>query len=262
MSTDPTKIYTEEFFTEISEGTSAAIVVPVVLQYVQPDSVVDLGCGLGGWLAEFKQRGATEVLGIDGDYVPRHLLQIPPKCFLAADLTQPLNIGRRFDLAVSLEVAEHLPESSATSFVATLTDLAPVVLFSAAIPFQGGNHHINLQWPEYWADLFARRGFEVIDCIRELVWWNPRVSWWYSQNTFFFVSPEGFARHPALQAIRNGERKPLRAVHPDNYVSALNHVQHPPLRQLLAQLPGATWRTVWRRLGLSRREQKKKFGDV
>ena len=63
------------------------------------------------------------------------------------DLAQPLQIDRRFDLALSLEVAEHLPPECGSEFVQTLTDLSSVILFSAAIPFQGGTDHLNEQWP-------------------------------------------------------------------------------------------------------------------
>ena len=106
---------------------------------------------------------------------------------LAGDLAQPLQIDRRFDLALSLEVAEHLPPECGSEFVQTLTDLSSVILFSAAIPFQGGTDHLNEQWPEYWADRFDARGYVPIDCIRRRIWRNEDVEWWYAQNLMFFV---------------------------------------------------------------------------
>ena len=138
---------------------SARRVLPLVFQYVQPASVVDVGCGEGAWLSEFCAAGVRDYLGVDGDYVDRTKLLIEPDRFQAADLAQGIDLGRRFDLAVCLEVAEHLPQSAAGRFVAALAALSDVVLFSAAIPQQLGTDHINLQWPGYWRELFVRHGY-------------------------------------------------------------------------------------------------------
>lgn len=107
-----------------------------------------------------------DVLGIDAPYTDRSRLRIPDELFLARDLTVPLSLERRFDLALSLEVAEHLPAAAADHFVASLTRLASVILFSAAIPDQGGEGHLNEQWPDYWVERFAAHGFGVADVLR------------------------------------------------------------------------------------------------
>ena len=112
--------------------------MPIVIDLLHPNSVVDVGCGTGGWLAEFKRHGVTNILGIDGPHIPIGQLEFDPREFLAADLTEPLRLDSYFDLAISLEVAEHLEVHRSEQFVETLTDLAPIVLFSAAIPHQGG----------------------------------------------------------------------------------------------------------------------------
>jgi hypothetical protein len=130
-----------------------------------------------------------DIFGIDGFYVRRELLEIPPEKFVAHDLQEPFRLDRIFDLVVSLEVAEHLPKESAAGFVESLTRLAPVVLFSAAIPFQGGEGHLNEQWPEYWARLFEARGYAPVDCLRRRVWQSPNVSWYYAQNVLIYVRP-------------------------------------------------------------------------
>ena len=152
------------------------------MKLVPAKSVVDVGCGLGTWLAVFREQGATATLGIDGEWIDRNHLEIPSESFMAFDLTQPLRLDRRFDLVVSLEVAEHLPPEAAETFVDSLTRLGSTILFSAAIPSQGGTHHVNEQWPEYWAHLFEKRGFRVVDAIRRRVWENGAVATWYAQN--------------------------------------------------------------------------------
>src|SRR5215831_1626594 len=118
-------LYTHGFFNQLSQGArrSAEVIVPLALELVQPNSVVDVGCGTAEWLAVFRERGIHDVTGIDGDYVSRDQLRIPPDRFLARDLTLPLAAGRAFDLAVCLEVAEHLPAQSASGFVRSLTEL-------------------------------------------------------------------------------------------------------------------------------------------
>jgi SAM-dependent methyltransferase len=190
---------------------SAEVVVPIVLELVDVLSVVDVGCGTGSWLAAFRSRGADRVLGIDGDYVDRSTLEIPAESFVAHDLGQTLDLDERFDLAMSLEVAEHLPAAAAERLVATLTELAPVVLFSAAIPEQGGTGHVSERWQDEWAALFAARGFDPVDAIRPRVWNDDRVDEWYAQNTLLYVARAEAARFPRLRAEA---ALPLRVVHP------------------------------------------------
>lgn len=202
---------------------SARRVLPLVFQYVQPASVVDVGCGEGAWLSEFCAAGVRDYLGVDGDYVDRAKLLIEPERFQAADLAQGIDLGRRFDLAVCLEVAEHLPQSAAGRFVSSLAALSDVVLFSAAIPQQLGTDHINLQWPGYWREMFARHGYEAVDCLRRPLWDDALVAWWYRQNIMFFVNRARLNDFPALDAaIARGEGgPPLALVHPSGYFDHL-----------------------------------------
>lgn len=213
--------YNSAFFADEVEFTrrSAAVIVPRMIDLVAPRSVVDVGCGVGGWLATFAQHGVSAVLGIDGDYVDRTQLEIPQDRFLAHNLESPCHIDRRFDLAVSLEVAEHIPDAHADTFVETLTALAPVVLFSAAIPHQMGVGHVNEQWPEYWVEKFAHRGFQVVDCLRAELWNDPRVCFWHAQNCLIFVQRDALALYPHL--VAEAERHPmpgLSMVHPQMFL--------------------------------------------
>lgn len=185
-------VYTSDFYQGHMEGSvsSAAVIAPIVMSLFPVKSVVDVGCGVGGWLAEFARHGVADYRGIDGDYVDRNLLKISADRFSARDLSQLSSIGERFDLACSLEVAEHLPPERAAPFVAALAESAPVVLFSAAAPGQGGDDHINEQWPSYWARLFEQHGFVTLDCIRPKIVNDARVEWWYRQNILVFCKPE------------------------------------------------------------------------
>jgi SAM-dependent methyltransferase len=185
--------YPENYHSELqkSSHSSARVMVPLLLKRVQPlRSVVDVGCGSGEWLAVFEEHNVEDVCGVDGDYVDRRMLAFPRERFIACDLRSPLSLGRRFDLVMSLEVAEHLPAESAETFVRSLVNLGAVILFSAAIPGQVGHHHVNLQWQDYWAELFDREGYAAVDCIRNYVWTDQRVASWYAQNTILYVEGE------------------------------------------------------------------------
>jgi SAM-dependent methyltransferase len=215
--------------------------------------VVDIGCGVGSWADVFNQNGVADVWGVDGDYVDRTQLQIPEERFVAHDLRLSLPMTAPFapcDLVVCLEVAEHLPDTSAETLVQSLTSLAPVVVFSAAIPYQQGANHINCQWPDYWADLFARWSYVAVDALRSRVWTNSRVNPWYAQNMIVYVREESLISYPHLVRIHADSRKgPLSLVHPALYVGAALSVQPDALsvRSIVAALPGALRRAALRR---------------
>jgi SAM-dependent methyltransferase len=198
--------------------SSARVVVPLVLKYLQPKSVLDVGCGQGLWLKAFMETGISDVVGYDGDYVERDALQIPKEKFVAANLEQPLALGRTFDLAMSLEVGEHLSDAASRAFVKSLTSAAPVVLFSAAIPGQGGVHHINEQWPAYWQERFAEQGYVPVDCLRWHLWNDARVSFFYAQNIMFYVRKDTLEIYPKLKEEHDrGHDTALALVHPQIY---------------------------------------------
>ena len=234
--------YPSRFFECIIEGSrlSAQEIVPLVLELVQPRSVVDVGCGLGTWLSVFKGHGVDEILGIDGDYVDRSKLEIPEERYLAFDLKTPLRMSRKFDLVVSLEVAEHLPGEYAGIFVDSLTRLGPVILFSAAIPFQGGTRHVNEQWPEYWRKYFQEKEYVAVDCLRRKIWRNENVEWWYAQNTLMFVRRGHLERCPSLkEESENTAISQLSIVHPKKYLEEIEWRQglHQMSQAIAALIP-------------------------
>ncbi|MGH9429782.1 MAG: glycosyltransferase, partial [Terriglobia bacterium] len=142
--------------------------------------------------------------------------------------TKPFDLGRVFDLVISLEVAEHLPGDCAPAFVECLTHLAPFVLFSAAIPFQGGDHHVNEQWPDKWAGFFQKHDYVPVDFIRKRVWKNDAVEWWYAQNTLLFVQAGLLESNPALKAeFEQTHPDQLCLVHPRQYLDSVVPAQPP-----------------------------------
>ncbi len=205
--------YDKKFFERLKDDSfrSAMKIIPLVQELIPIKSVVDVGCGTGSWLKAFQKNGVRTIYGVDGNQTG--LLEIPRNRFFRTDLRRPFKLKEKFDLAVSVEVAEHLPKKSADSFVKNLTDLAPAVLFSAAIPGQGGDHHINEQWPEYWASKFNRRGFVALDCIRTKIWKDREICWWYRQNLILYVRKSLMLENPKLSGIPIAD-PPQRFIYP------------------------------------------------
>lgn len=208
-------LYDKAFFDRREQRAqrSASVVVPFVLELLPPiSSVVDVGCGSGTWLAEFERRGISVIKGYDGGPPDLSQLQIKADCFERVDLTHLPVVGPRYDLAVCLEVGEHLPASSATKLTKFLADLSDVVLFSAALPGQGGVGHINEQPLSYWRSLFAEHGYVFYDAIRPQLWNDDRIAYWYRQNTVLAIK-SGAPTPSGLRPIGGGDL--VDVVHPD-----------------------------------------------
>ena len=196
--------YSQHFYDSNRQGSlqSAKIVIPLIMSIIDDiDSVVDFGCGIGAWLSVFKENGVRHILGVDGDYVDTSTLEIDKSEFIPHNLTTRLDLNKRFSLAMSLEVAEHLPHDKAQMFVDMLCCHSDVILFAAAIPGQGGTYHINEAYPSYWAKLFKKNGYEINDCLRGHIWSNKEIEYWYRQNIFLFTKKRSFQNEHVLDIV-------------------------------------------------------------
>jgi SAM-dependent methyltransferase len=236
---------------------SARAVAPILVEMLHPSSVVDIGCGTGLWLEAFRECGVQDILGVDNRWIRPEQLQIASERFLARDLDQPFSLDREFDLVVCLEVAEHLAPSAAGTLIDSLVALGPVILFSAAVPLQGGVHHINEQWPEYWAELFRSHGYRPVDCLRSRLWGRNDVAWWYAQNALLYVRADkvqsmGFTTEQQVVMESFGVRRELYLKIAQKYMTLQQVQRNPSLRSLLAALPFALVRFARNRVRAAR----------
>ncbi|CAN2231151.1 class I SAM-dependent methyltransferase [Candidatus Planktophila versatilis] len=193
------------------------------------NSAIDVGCGVGTFLSVLEEKGCSRIKGIDGAWVDPDLLQINNSCFEVRDLAGKLAPEQNYDLAICLEVAEHVPEGNADELISFLCNSGKYVLFSAAIPGQGGENHVNEQWQEYWREKFRVNGYEVRDSIREKIWNNPQIPYWYSQNLLVYAHESNFQNYPAKSSSIN-------LVHPRNYEMKLEQLRDSnDFRKMLVQ---------------------------
>lgn len=191
--------YDHAFYQAQIDGSrrSAAIFARIFLDIYRPRSVIDFGCGRGTWLQAFHELGAERLVGVDGAWNDGQMAD-PAIRFVAQDLEHAAPLGERFDLAMSLEVAEHVSEAAAEPFVDALCRSADLVIFSAAAPDDGGDHHVNEQPASYWAAKFVSRGFRPYDLFRPIAWDQAGTELWYRQNAFCYANDAGLTHAPGL----------------------------------------------------------------
>ena len=242
--------YDCNFYRLNSESVIASprAIVPIVHDFIHPTSVIDVGCGTGAWLAVFLEHGVQRILGLDGAHVNPDWLKISKSCFRPVDLTQQIKIEERFDLALCLEVAEHLPLAASGRLIDFLVKAAPWVLFSAAIPLQGGANHVNEQWHEYWHEEFKKRNYMKLDIVRKQIWTDKRIDYWYRQNIYLYASNDLVRQRREFEQALAGADD-LLLIHRD----ILN--AHLGLGALLRRLPKATQEFVSRRVAAIRRKR-------
>jgi SAM-dependent methyltransferase len=181
--------YNDAFYDEQWLGSlaSARVVLGHMIEYLRPLSVVDVGCGRGSWLAAWAELGVPTLVGIDGPWNKQDRMVHPAIQFRQADLERPLPDCERFDLAMSIEVVEHLSPTAGEAVVDSLTRMADAVVFSAAFPGQGGTNHIHERYHSHWGGLFRARGFRVYDLFRPRLWADERVMPWHRANVFLYL---------------------------------------------------------------------------
>lgn len=216
MSSETNIGHSFEYSDDLFNTKSAERVVPVLIDLFAPRSVIDIGCGIGTWTRVFQDADLGKVVGVDFSVYEEDDCHIPRDSYVQADLREPYDHGERFDLALSLEVAEHLPDADADTFVETLTRHSDVVVFSAAVPGQDGQGHINNQWPSYWVEKFEKHGYMARDVLRPHFWDDEEVMVWYRQNMILFTKTDAFDE--LIQTLNKPEGV-VSLIHPEMVLS-------------------------------------------
>ncbi len=199
--------YNADFYADQipSSVQSAKIILSELFKYTAPNSILDIGCGKGTWLAAAESLGVTSLHGIDGPWVTAASLLSKSIHFKPANMEQLIPIEQRYDLAISVEVAEHISLARAPAFVGALCDASDVVMFGAAVVGQGGENHVNEQRQSFWVKQFELKGYQCFDVLRPAVWDNEKIAPWYRQNTLVFVNSKNAVlldRFAARSAVR------------------------------------------------------------
>jgi len=238
MYNDSLKYFHDE---SVHNSSSPEIIVPYLMDIFKPNSVLDIGCGLGTFLYEFKKHKVDNIVGVDGNWVDKKKLVISSNNFIEADLEKPINLNKKFDIVLCLEVAEHLVESAANTIVDSLCKHGNIIIFSAAIKNQIGQNHINEQPFSYWHKKFKVKGYEIVDLFRPVFWNDTKVQWWYKQNMFLLVHESVNKNEILSKAISFNEN--FEAVHPELYESRIKKFIKTKTRldNILAGNGGSIW---------------------
>jgi SAM-dependent methyltransferase len=190
----PKTAYDSDYYDSVVEGPavrSADVIAESIMASLHPNTIVDIGCGTGALLESFRRKRCT-VFGLeysDAALEYCRMRELEVKKFDVRKDT--IDLKDHFDVAISMEVAEHIPAKNADRYIALLTSLSNTIIFTAAHPGQGGTDHLNEQPPSYWKAKFRKFGFvfdEMLSLQLQKVWEDSgSVMIWYCQNLMVFV---------------------------------------------------------------------------
>jgi hypothetical protein len=243
-------MYPTDWHSEYGQRTalSARKILGYMKQNFTIQSSAEIGCGDGHWTIEAQNIGIGETLGVDGPWTDRTTLKLSDLNFLEHDFSYPFDLKRKFDLAICLEVAEHVRGDAAEPFIDSLTSSSDLQLFGAAVPLQGGAGHINEQWQSWWLKKFTARDFIPFDLVRPVFWSDAEIHYWYRQNIIVYIRScrsdlIAIARKLQLNAFNNCPIVDM--VHPEKYITAASY-ESIQFKALFRKLPGKLFERVMR----------------
>lgn len=243
--------YDQQWHSDLSDMTSrsAEKILSYLLSRFPIRSVIEFGCGHAHWLEVAQKSAINDIYGLDGHWTERDKLRISPDLFCEVDLETSVDLNRKFDLTICMEVGEHLQEASAQVLIRSIVRHTDLVLFGAAIPLQGGFKHINEKWPSFWADHFDALGYQAFDLIRPTFWMDQDIHYYYRQNALVYINRN--AHDLILKAetlsMKLRSNPIIDVVHPEKYMDYASY-ESIDLRRIVRKLPKAVWAAINRRL--------------
>ncbi len=195
-------------FADTSANLASAIeVIEVIWPWIADiGSFADLGGGMGSWSKALELKGISNFNLIDHPLTPVENILIENKSnFTPVDLELDLPVYEHYDLVICTEVFEHFSEKRALELLEWINASTDFILFSAAIPRQGGLGHVNLQRHAYWHEKFSNLGFSFFDGFKPEIISNQGIKYWFRQNLFLYHRGKFTERFQNLSNITNPE---------------------------------------------------------
>ncbi len=190
------RIYNKDFFlSNQKEGLKIAEWFISLLQDIfEFQSLIDLGCATGHYLFYALKEGVSDVLGVEGSPAAFSNLLVDKKYIIQHDLRKPLNLNRKYDIALSIEVAEHIDKKYSDVYLKSMCDCSDLIIFTAATPNQGGKCHVNEQPHKWWIEKFKKHSFrfdkKMTDLLRRKIKENAEagkfIVFWLEPNIMVF----------------------------------------------------------------------------
>ena len=206
-------IYNNQFYKNaVNNYRSAQIILKILFEYYKPNSVIDIGCGIGSWLKAVKEFGIDNIKGVDCNEVDENSLFVPRKYIYIDNLELHKNVNNeKYDLLLNIEVAEHLHNSCSEDFIKMLVSYSDIILFSAAIPYQSGINHINCQPLQFWYNIFSKYDYVCFDFRDKLMDLYEDIASYYAQNILLYVHRDKSYKFNNFKLTN----RPILYYHPD-----------------------------------------------
>ncbi len=224
-----------------SESSAAAAkILAYVVDTFSPESLIDFGAGAGHWVKIAVNLGIKDCTAVDGPWTDPSLIVIDKSLFHYHDLSRPICFHRRYDLALSLEAAQYLDEDGCINLINTLVQHADTILFSSAVPYQGGNN-VTERWQSHWAQLFEDRGYQPVDLIRPRFWNDSEIPYYYRQNTILYVKEIGSELERLESQLASGKKAwVLDMIHPEKWETLILGSRRERIQRLLSHVFGSS----------------------
>lgn len=222
---------------------SAKRIYEVISPYLPKiNSVVDIGCGMAAFSKVFQESGVEKVTLIDHpNFKASNCLVKQEFQFIPCNLDKEIPENLSADLLICTEVLEHITKKRSLQVLDFITSCSDIIIFSAAIPRQGGLGHINEQRHEFWIKEFKKREFDYADLFKTKIINDESIFYWLRQNIFIF-----FKNQPANSPLKNAKWLGENFEIVSDYILTKKY----GFSELVKLLPKAFYHSIKKRLNL------------